>query len=607
MQGTGSVGWYLQPAGPFGEWEQWCAARDAREDQLVSLRYVSPDMTGYEDLDANGTWMVMAGYGPVWAPRTVPIGWAPYKYGHWAWVAPWGWTWVDDAPWGFAPFHYGRWAFVGGRWVWAPGTVVARPVYAPALVVFVGAGPEGDPNAGGVGWFPLGPREVYVPPYGASPTYVQRVNVMQVNNITITTIEQTNVTQVTYVNRTAPYAMTVVPRQSFVMGQPVQRSAIVFNTNQARTAPIIGMGATVAPQRESIIGQPYVVNNPARQPPPQVMNRPVYGRITPAPPPAAFVPPQQPMAPVTVYRQPPPQAVAPVGPPVRQQRPIIINPRGPGLQPQPQGGFQPQPVPQPQPQQRPGFAPQPIPQPAQPQQRPGFQPQPIPQPQPQQRPEFAPQPVPQPAQPQQRPGFQPQPIPQPQPQQRPGFAPQPVPQPAQPQQRPGFQPQPPQGPRGEPQQGPRVEPPQGPRGEPQPGNQGPPATPQPAPAGPAQGSRPEQQGAKDNQGRGQAQSLLNELKNKTLPGVQGRLESAHRSPGAKLDYGSLSSRVNSASSRLSSLQAGLNDANADQTLQEAQSIQSELSQLDQEISQAMQSGGDQPGGPPGQQRQGGNR
>ena len=23
--------------------------------------------------------------------------------------APWGWTWVDDAPWGFAPFHYGRW------------------------------------------------------------------------------------------------------------------------------------------------------------------------------------------------------------------------------------------------------------------------------------------------------------------------------------------------------------------------------------------------------------------------------------------------------------------------------------------------------------------
>ncbi|HET6451843.1 MAG TPA: DUF6600 domain-containing protein, partial [Spirochaetia bacterium] len=362
--GSGSVGWYLQPSGPYSDFGQWWSARDAREDQLASANYVSRDMTGYDDLDANGTWTVMPGYGPVWSPTTVPVGWAPYKYGRWAWVAPWGWTWIDEAPWGFAPFHYGRWAFAAGRWVWVPGTRAPRPVYAPALVAFVGTGPGADPNEAGVGWFPLGPQEVYVPPYQASPTYVQRVNVTQVNNVTITTIEQTNVTQVTYVNRTAPYAVTVVPRETFMGGRPAQSSAISFTTNQARTAPVIGMGPTVAPQRESVIGQRFESAPPARQPPPQVMNRPVYGRLTPAPAPPPFMVQQAPLAPVTIYRQPPAQVVAPPAPPVRQQRPMIINPR------QPQPGY-PQPG---YPQPRQGFQPQP--QPMQPQ--PGFQPQPQP-------------------------------------------------------------------------------------------------------------------------------------------------------------------------------------------------------------------------------------
>ena len=92
-------------------------------------------------------------------------GWAPYRYGHWAWVNPWGWTWVDDAPWGYAPFHYGRWVFVGGAWGWVPGPVVGRkwrPVYSPALVAWAG-GPSFGVSIGigagpAVGWFALGPR-----------------------------------------------------------------------------------------------------------------------------------------------------------------------------------------------------------------------------------------------------------------------------------------------------------------------------------------------------------------------------------------------------------------------------------------------------------------
>jgi hypothetical protein len=121
------------------EFERWAVTRDRRWEGSRSARYVSRDLIGYEDLDQYGSWRNVAGYGNVWTPSRVAADWAPYRDGHWAWVEPWGWTWVDDAPWGFAPSHYGRWARIGGAWGWVPGPVAASAVYAPALVVFVGA------------------------------------------------------------------------------------------------------------------------------------------------------------------------------------------------------------------------------------------------------------------------------------------------------------------------------------------------------------------------------------------------------------------------------------------------------------------------------------
>ncbi|HLB08862.1 MAG TPA: DUF6600 domain-containing protein, partial [Gemmatimonadaceae bacterium] len=118
----------VRNAPPMDEYDQWADSRDRAEDESVSSQYVSRDMTGYEDLDRNGTWSDDADYGHVWIPAHVASDWAPYRYGRWAWVEPYGWTWIDDAPWGFAPFHYGRWAYVRDRWVWAPGVVRSRPV-----------------------------------------------------------------------------------------------------------------------------------------------------------------------------------------------------------------------------------------------------------------------------------------------------------------------------------------------------------------------------------------------------------------------------------------------------------------------------------------------
>ncbi|MGK5026817.1 DUF6600 domain-containing protein [Janthinobacterium sp. RB2R34] len=153
-------------------------AFDSWPETVVSaspaLRYVTEDVTGYEELDRHGAWQESAEYGPLWLPRAVPVGWAPYSDGRWSWIAPWGWTWIDNAPWGYAPSHYGRWVQVGQRWGWAPGRERARNAWAPALVGWAGSdhGPRPGlqhglrPGPGpGMGWFPLSPRDRYVPGY----------------------------------------------------------------------------------------------------------------------------------------------------------------------------------------------------------------------------------------------------------------------------------------------------------------------------------------------------------------------------------------------------------------------------------------------------------
>ena len=160
--------------------DAWAMARDRLEDQSPTARYVPREVVGYQQLDSYGDWQQDATYGAVWLPRNVSANWAPYREGQWRWVAPWGWTWVDNAPWGFAPFHYGRWAQIGPRWGWVPGRLAPRPVYAPALVGFFGdgPGPRSNPQTypGRAGWFPLAPGEAYRPSYRSSPRYVTQIN-----------------------------------------------------------------------------------------------------------------------------------------------------------------------------------------------------------------------------------------------------------------------------------------------------------------------------------------------------------------------------------------------------------------------------------------------
>jgi len=284
----------------YDDFERWCQDRDHREDISVSARYVSDEAIGYEDLDDHGDWRQVPEYGMIWFPRNPGSNWAPYHDGHWAYVAPWGYTWVDNASWGFAPFHYGRWINVGGAWAWIPcpprpphpTPEYVRPVYAPALVAWIG-GPHFGVSIS-VGWFPLGPREVYVPSYPVSRAYINNVNISNttvdktvVNNYYTTVVvnKTVNVTNITYVNQRVPGAVVATTPQAFSSGQPVAKNAMRVDPRDVASAPVAAVTPAAVPQRASVLGghAPSTVKPPAA-----VQARVVVVNTAPPPPPPTF-------------------------------------------------------------------------------------------------------------------------------------------------------------------------------------------------------------------------------------------------------------------------------------------------------------------------------
>jgi hypothetical protein len=362
----------------------WNDERDRAAERPAAVRYVSPEMTGADDLDRYGGWEQTPDYGPIWTPRGVPADWAPYSAGRWAWVPPWGWTWVDDAPWGFAPFHYGRWVYHRNAWCWAPGTYVARPVYAPALVAWIGGPRVGvsiSIGGGGppVGWFPLAPHEVYVPSYRTSPRYVREVNITHVTDVTNITTIVNNVNGAAdrrdFANRKFPNAVTVVPASVLTNRQPVAPVAAQLRGNaqvralvaDARPAPVLNQAPIAAPPAPARpvagaapVRPPFEARAPglvtgrpgsadARRPEARPGDRPapVPGAVGGAAPVAGAAPPARPPAaiaakpPLTAPVAPAPQT--PAAPPVGRNeavRPVQgVPPNAAAIErPPPRGG-----------------------------------------------------------------------------------------------------------------------------------------------------------------------------------------------------------------------------------------------------------------------------
>ena len=280
FSGTDNVSYFVASAPAPDDFDRWSNDRDHRDDNSTSARYVSRDVPGYSDLDDNGSWNEEPDYGPVWYPNTVDVGWAPYSTGYWNFIGPWGWTWVDYAPWGFAPYHYGRWAYIGSRWGWCPGPYYARPIYGPAFVGFLGGGfgvGFGFGFGGGIGWFPLGPRECYRPWYRTSGAYYRNVNIHN------TFIRNTNVLNnrgsFNYAYARNARAVTVASRSNFVGGHAINRGAYHLSDASLRGARVTNR-TNFSPTRQSYMGAAANHGNISR-PSAAVQNRYVVARTTP--------------------------------------------------------------------------------------------------------------------------------------------------------------------------------------------------------------------------------------------------------------------------------------------------------------------------------------
>jgi uncharacterized protein DUF6600 len=248
LAGSDSVAANIEPAKP-DDFVEWCRGRDYDDTRLAAPYYVSPYITGLAELDLAGSWKISADYGPVWFPADPE--WSPYRFGHWSWMTPWGWTWIDDRPWGFAVSHYGRWALIDEHWAWIPGSFVAHPLFAPAVVAFLGTPGIGLSSEDGatVAWFPLAPGEAYWPAYTRDVDYVRALNLGNVEDVGAIRLQADGeppleLYHTDFANRKLA---TVVLRATFVNGRAVAPARVTLPEQRLRNAPVLMASPQIAP------------------------------------------------------------------------------------------------------------------------------------------------------------------------------------------------------------------------------------------------------------------------------------------------------------------------------------------------------------------------
>ena len=305
MYNTGSrrrLGYDIYDLPDEDSFDLWSHERDRRSDRSASLRYVSPELTGYEDLDDSGAWRMDSRYGAVWTPTRISRNWAPYRQGKWSWVEPWGWTWVDDNRWGYVTSHYGRWVSLRNiGWAWVPpqrGTTPSRnasnrPVYSPANVAFLGESQSAE-GRGRIAWFPLAPGEAYVPPYETSREYVSRLNSSNTQLRSNEDFDYSRRGNDYYANQSVAGAIVGVASALFASSQSVEQASAQVSTGSMMRSRTVA-AAPVAPSRASVLGSEAKVSTAASvkveappAPPKSVETTVVVAKTAPPPRRASF-------------------------------------------------------------------------------------------------------------------------------------------------------------------------------------------------------------------------------------------------------------------------------------------------------------------------------
>jgi hypothetical protein len=316
LTGNGNQPVFATRAAQPNPLDNWATQREQQFAATPLPPQVSPDMTGVATLAAYGGWQSEPAYGPVWFPRGVAAGWEPYRDGHWAYVRPWGWTWIDNARWGFAPFHYGRWVRIHDTWAWAPGAVtvqsgvVARAIYSPALVVFAALG-VGGPD---IAWYPLGWNEPYIPAYRVSRGYIERVN--------FRVVERPRLAEVTTIyDRLYARGGNFDPYQHVKVGVYRDRAIAVPRAAFQSARPVAAVATKPAPGQLRPMIRPTSVAIPPARPHPALRTA---------------EPPKPKILPVTKRAPIPQKLMAPKSGPAGQPIPAAaVHPPAPLAQPKP--------------------------------------------------------------------------------------------------------------------------------------------------------------------------------------------------------------------------------------------------------------------------------
>jgi len=126
---------------PYDSWDKQQAQYQQRYAGKSYSRY-SPDAYGSEDLNYYGSFFSVPGYGTLWQPYFVGVGWDPFMNGAWAYYPGTGYGWVSAYPWGWTPYQCGNWTFLQMYgWAWQPGAACTGwytlPIILNAPVGFV--------------------------------------------------------------------------------------------------------------------------------------------------------------------------------------------------------------------------------------------------------------------------------------------------------------------------------------------------------------------------------------------------------------------------------------------------------------------------------------
>ncbi|MEO5935815.1 MAG: DUF6600 domain-containing protein [Terriglobales bacterium] len=105
--------------------DYWNRERD-RDRENQGLRYASASrntVVYVSDLQHHGSFITVAGFGPLWRPYNFGYSWDPFASGSWVYYPGHGYIWVSDYSWGWMPYRYGSWVHIRSRgWCWRPGS-----------------------------------------------------------------------------------------------------------------------------------------------------------------------------------------------------------------------------------------------------------------------------------------------------------------------------------------------------------------------------------------------------------------------------------------------------------------------------------------------------